>query len=79
MKIVANNYKASELIKLIRETTNLTQKEFGAKLNRSRDSINNLENNRNGVNFDDFLDICNKFGFKITIEEVKEKEFDIIR
>ena len=79
MKILANKYKASELIKLIRETTDLTQKEFGAKLNRSRDSINNLENNRNGVNFDDFINICNKLGFKITIEEVKEKEFDTIR
>lgn len=68
MRIVANDYKAKDIVRMIREWTELNQKEFGSSLNRSRDSINNIENGRNRMYLNDFLDMCKKHNIKITIE-----------
>ena len=73
MKIIANNYEAKEIVKMIRECTDLNQTEFGRLLNRSRDSINNIENGRNRMYLNDFIDMCKKFNIKITIEEKNNK------
>ena len=69
MKIIANNYKENEIIKIIREWTELTQKEFGKSINRSRDSINNLENGRNNYYFTTLMEIAKKHNLIITIEK----------
>ena len=69
MKIIANEYEAKDIIKMIRENTNLNQTKFAHKLNRSRDSINNIENGRNRMFLNDFLNMCKKFNLKITIED----------
>ena len=69
MKIIANNYKSNEIIKIIREWTELTQKEFGKTINRSRDSINNLENGRNKYYFTTLMEIAKKHNLIITIEK----------
>lgn len=69
MRINANEYQAKDIIRIIREWTELNQKEFGKKLNRSRDSINNIENGRNRMFLNDFLIMCKKFGIKVTIEK----------
>lgn len=69
MKIKANDYKASEIIKIIREWTELSQKEFGKTINRSRDSINNIENGRNRVFLETLLEIAKKHDVIITIEK----------
>lgn len=69
MKINANNYDAKDIIKIIREWTELSQKKFGETINRGRDSINNIENGRNRMYLNDFLDMCNKHNIKITIEK----------
>ncbi len=60
MKIIANDYKTTLIIKTIREWSNLNQTDFGKTLNRSRDSINNIENGRNRMYLNDFIDMCNK-------------------
>ena len=54
MKFVANNYKSTEIIRIIREWSELNQTEFGKTINRSRDSINNIENGRNRMFLNDF-------------------------
>lgn len=69
MKIKANDYTSGEIIKIIREWTELSQKEFGKSLNRSRDSINNIENGRNRVFLDTLLEIAKKYNITITIEK----------
>lgn len=69
MKIIANNYKPNEIIKIIREWTELTQKEFGETINRSRDSINNLENGRNKYYFATLMEIAKEHNLIITIEK----------
>lgn len=69
MKINAIDYQAKDVIRIIREWTELNQKEFGVLLKRSRDSINNIENGRNRMYFNDFLDMCKNFNIKVTIEK----------
>lgn len=68
MRINATDYKAKDIIKIIREWTELNQKNFGITLKRSRDSINNIENGRNRMYLDDFLEMCKIHNIKITLE-----------
>ena len=79
MKFIANKYKATEIIKIIREWTELNQTEFGKTINRSRDSINNIENGRNRMFLNDFLDMCNKHNIKITIEKTKNNVYNKLK
>ena len=37
MEIKANDYEPSELLRFIRQATNLTQKEFAKSINKSKD------------------------------------------
>ena len=72
MKIIANEYEAKDVVKFIREWTDLNQKDFGKTINRSRDSINNIENGRNRMYLNDFLNMCNTHNIKIIIEKDKK-------
>lgn len=45
MKINANKYEANEIMKIIREWTNLSQEKFAKEIGRSRNGINNIEHN----------------------------------
>ncbi len=72
MKINANNYEAKDIIKIIREWTELSQTKFGESINRGRDSINNIENRRNRMYLNDFLEMCKIHNIKVTIEKVKK-------
>ena len=69
MKIVVNEYTAKDVIRMIREWTELNQKEFGKTIGRSRDSVNNIENGRNRMYFNDFIEMCKIHKIKITIEK----------
>ena len=69
MKIIANDYKTTLIIKTIREWSNLNQTDFGKTLNRSRDSINNIENGRNRMYLNDFIEMSQKHDIKIIIEK----------
>lgn len=69
MKIIVNDYDASEVIKIIREWSNLNQTEFGKTINRGRDSINNIENNRNRMYLNDFINMCKIHGITITLNK----------
>ena len=71
MKIIANDYEARDIMKIIREWTELSQKDFGKTINRSRDSINNIENGRNRVYFNTLLEIAKKHNIQIIIEKKK--------
>ena len=61
--------KIKNIIKIIREWTELNQTEFGKTINRSRDSINNIENGRNRMYLNDFIEMCQKHDIKIIIEK----------
>ncbi len=71
MKIIANNYEANEIMKIIREWTELSQKDFAKTIGRSRDSINSIENGRNRIFLNTLLEIAKVHNIKITIEKKK--------
>jgi len=71
MKIKANDYKPNEVMKIIREWTELSQEEFAKSIGRSRNGINNIENKRNRIYLNDFMKICDKYGITITLEKLK--------
>lgn len=71
MKFVANDYKPNEIIKIIREWAELTQKEFAKEINKSKDTIQSYELGRNKMSLDTFIEIAKKYNLKITIEQKK--------
>jgi len=70
MKIIANNYKPKEVIKIIREWAECTQEEFGKKINRSKDTVQSYELGRNKMTLDKFMEIAKNENLIITIEKM---------
>lgn len=75
MKFVANDYTPQEIAKLLREATDLTQKEFGKTINRSERSVRSLESGTRHLTVETLLNIANTHNFKIIIlkEDKTEK------
>lgn len=71
MKIVANDYKANEVIKIIRDWTGKTQEEFGKTINRSKNAIQFYEYGQRNYDFELLLEIAKKENIIITIEKKK--------
>ena len=69
MKVILDKYEPKEIIKFIRQSTDLTQEQFGKKINKSKDSVQSYELGRMKMSFDDFIKICELFNIKITIEK----------
>ncbi len=75
MKIIVNDYKPQYVIKFIRQATGLTQREFGDRIGKSRNTIQSYELGRIKMSFNDFVNICEIFNVKITIEELKKNMY----
>ena len=73
MEIKANKYKANEILKFIRQNTNLTQKEFASKINKFEDWQYSNEAGRSRYFFSDILEIANKFDLEIIIKDKEKK------
>lgn len=71
MKIVANDYKANEVIKIIRDWTGKTQEEFGKTINRSKNAVQFYEYGQRNYDFELLLEIAKKENIIITIEKKK--------
>ena len=71
LKIIANNYKANEIIKMIREYTGKTQKEFGKNIKRTRNAIQTYEYGTRNYDFELLLEIAKKENLIITISSQK--------
>ncbi len=69
MKFIANNYSQGEVIRIIREWTELTQKEFGNKIHRSEKGIQAFELEKRNCDIKTLFQIANTFGLKIIIEK----------
>lgn len=69
MKIVANDYTAPEIIRIIREWTELSQKEFGKTVHRSERGIQAFELGERNYSLRTLLQIANTHGITITIEK----------
>ena len=69
MKIKANDYEPKDIIKIIREWSELTQPKFGKTINRSERAIQDYESGRRCYNFKTFLEIAKQHHLTITIEK----------
>lgn len=71
LKIKANDYSKGEIIHIIREWTELTQKEFGEKIGKSKSSIQDYELNKTNYGIEVLMEIAKEFDLIITIEKVR--------
>ena len=69
MKIKASEYKANEIVKIIREWTGLTQQQFGETIHRSKHTIQSMELGRNSIYLHTLLEIADMHGIDIIIEK----------
>lgn len=67
MILDTDKYKQNEILKFMREATNLSQKEFGSSINKSKDWVRKNEYGITNYYFKDLIEIAKKHGFKIII------------
>ena len=71
MKIIANDYKPKEIMRIIREWSEKTQKEFAEEIDRSKDTVQSYELGRNKITLDKFMEIAKLENLIVTIEKKK--------
>lgn len=67
MKLHATDYTTEEILKILREWTGLTQKDFGKTISRSERSIQSLESGNRHCTVDTLLQIAKTHNIKIEI------------
>jgi len=67
MILNTKKYKPNEILKFMREATNLTQKEFAESINKSKDWQQSNEYGRSNYYFKDLVEIAEIHGFEIKI------------
>ena len=71
MKIVANNYKEKEVIKILREWADEKQPAFGKSIGLSGMTIQGYERGARRYTFETLMKIAKKYGYTVTIEKEK--------
>ena len=71
MKLKANDYKPNEIVKIIREWTELNQEDFGKTIGKSYGSIKKYEQGERNFNFETFMKMCKVHNIKIILEKEK--------
>ena len=71
MQMKANEYKPKDIIRIIREWTELTQKDFASSIHRSRKTIEGYEYGTINISFDNFLKICETHDIEVVIRKKK--------
>lgn len=72
MEIKANNYKGKDILKIIRDNFDLTQKEFAKNINKTRDWQASNEIGRSRFFVDDLIKIANTYNLEIIIREKRK-------
>ena len=71
MRIIANDYKTNEVIKMLREYSEKTQEDFAKEIDLTRNAIQKFEYGTNNYTFETLMKIAEKNGFKVIIEKEK--------
>ena len=71
MQLNTNDYKPNEILRFIRQYTNLTQKEFAKSIHKSEAWQQSNELGRTNYLFKDLLLILNKYDLEIIIRNKK--------
>lgn len=74
MRFSINDYEPKDIIKFIRDYTNLTQKEFSKRIGKSYDWVQSVELGRLSYKFDDLVMICKIFNINIIIESNQQRK-----
>ena len=73
MEINATKYKGKDILKFIRENSNMTQKEFAKTINKTRDWQASNETGRSRYFIDDLIEIAKAHNLDITIKDKTNK------
>lgn len=69
MKLKANKYEPKDIMKIVREWTNKTQKEFGEDVKKSNEWVKANETGKTNYYYKDLLNICKKNNIDITFSK----------
>ena len=69
MKLNVRDYDKGEIMKIIRQWTGLTQREFSAKMNKSKRTIEQYEAGTVNYNIEFLMNLCKTFDIDITIRK----------
>lgn len=69
MQIKVNDYEIRETIKIIREWSELSQKDFARLVNKSYGAIIKYENGQREASLSTFVDICRKNNIEIILKK----------
>ncbi len=69
MKIKLNNYNTKDIIRIIREWTELDRADFGKSINKSAQTVKNYELGKSNYTVLLLKEIAQKYGLEITIEK----------
>lgn len=72
MKIKATNYSPSEVVKILRENQEMTQKEFAKSINKPYSTYIKYEKNETRYTFETLQNICKKHNLEIIIQDKKK-------
>ena len=73
MKINIQDYKANEIIKIIRQNKDLTQEEFAKGINISRSALQMYEYGTVNYSFETLIKIAKKYNLDIIIKDKETK------
>ena len=71
MKLTINDYNRGDIIKIVREWTELTQQEFANRIGKSKRSIEQYEAGQVNYGIDIIMKIAKEFKINITFEKKK--------
>lgn len=74
MKFLANDYEPKDICRMLREATNLTQKDFGKSVHRTDRSIRMLESGETHLTVETLLEMAKTHKFKVIIEKEEVEE-----
>ena len=72
MKFKANDYSRGEIMKIMREWTELTQEKFAERIGKSKMSVQGYELEKTNYGIDVLMKIAKEFDLTITIEKNKK-------
>ena len=73
MEIKATKYKGKDILKFIRENSNMTQKEFAKTINKTRDWQASNDTGRSRYFIDDLIEIAKVHNLEIIIKDKTNK------
>ncbi|MFR5856527.1 MAG: hypothetical protein ACLUFU_01800 [Bacilli bacterium] len=73
MEIKATKYKGKDILKFIRQNTNMTQMDFAKTINKTRDWQASNETGRSRYFVDDLIEIAKVHNLEIIIKEKTNK------